>query len=95
MSLSLSFKANSIQITHPFTDSKSRIQEIHPNLANIFEATAFVPENDKICPDCPHATAILRIARYVDDNTNCDALAAELEAHCKVKFPTNAEGPVN
>jgi len=80
-------KSNECVFVHFVNNSKSRIQDIRPNLANIIEATAFVPENDKICPDCPHATAIFRITRYVDDNTNCDALAAELEAHCKVKFP--------
>jgi len=71
---------------------------VQPNLANIIEATALVPENDRIYSDCPHAAAILIIARYVDDNlvfTNCAALAAEFEVHCNVKFPMNAEGPVN
>jgi len=64
----------------------------------MFEATALVPEIDRIYSDCPHATAILIIASYVDDNlafTNCAALAAEFEVHCNVKFPMNAEGPVN
>ena len=34
----------------------------------------------------------------IDDNlafTNCAALAAEFEIYCNVKFPMNAEGPVN
>ena len=55
-------------------NSKTRIQNIPSNLANIIEATALVPENDRIYPDCPHATAIIIIASYVDDNlafTNC------------------------
>jgi len=71
---------------------------VQPNLTNIIEATAFVPENDRIYSECPHATAILIIASYVDDNlafTNCAALAAEFEVHCNVKFPMNAEGPIN
>jgi len=71
---------------------------VQPNLANIIEATALVPENDRIYSDCPHATAILIIASYVDDDlalTNCAALAAEFEVHCNVKFSVNAEGPVN
>ena len=71
-------------------NSKSRIQNIHPNLANIIEATALVPEHDRIYSDCPHSTAIIIIASYVDDNlafTKCEALAAEFEAHCNVKFP--------
>jgi len=79
-------------------NSKTRIQNVQPNLANIIEATALVPENDRIYSDCPHATAILIIASYVDDNlafTNCAALATEFEMHCNVKFPMNAEGPVN
>ena len=79
-------------------NSKSRIQNMQPNLANIIEATAFVPENDRIYSDCLHSTAIIIIASYVDDNlafTNCEALAAEFEVHCNVKFPINAEGPVN
>jgi len=79
-------------------NSKTRIQDVQPNLANIFEATALVSGNDRIYSDCPHATAILIIASYVDDNlafTNCAALAAELKEHCNVKFPMNAEGPVN
>jgi len=66
-------------------NSKTRIRNVQPNLANIIEATAHVPENDKIYSDCPHATAILIIASYVDDNhafTNCAALAAEFEVHC-------------
>jgi len=57
-----------------------------------------VPENDRIYSDCPHATAILIITSYVDDNlafTNGAALATEFEVHCNVKFPINAEGPVN
>ena len=69
-----------------------------PNLANISEATSFVPEYDCIYPDCPHATAILIIASYVDDSlafTNCDSLAAAFETHCNFKFPMNGEGPVN
>ena len=77
---------------------KSRIQNIQPNLANIVEATAFVPENDRIYSDCPHATAILIIASYIDDNLafrDCEALAAEFEIHCKVKFSMNAKGPYN
>jgi len=64
----------------------------------MIETTALVPENDRIYSDCPHATAILIIASYVKDNlafTNCAALAAEFEVHCNVKFPINAEGPVN
>jgi len=79
-------------------NSKTRIQNEQPTLANIVEATAHVPENDGIYSDCPHATAILVIASYVDDNlafTKCAALAAEFEVHCNVKFPMNAEGPVN
>ena len=71
---------------------------MQPNLANIIEATALVPENDRIYSDCPHATAIIIIASYVDDNlafTNCATLATEFEVHCNVKFPMNAEGPVN
>jgi len=81
-----------------FNNSKSRIQNMQPDLANIIEATAFVPENDRIYSDCPHATAIPIIASYVDDNlafTSCAALAAEFEVHCNVKFPMSAEGPVN
>jgi len=71
---------------------------VQPNLANIIEATALVPEKDRIYSDCRHATAIIIIASYVDDNfafTNCAALATEFEVHCIVKFPMNAEGPVN
>ena len=67
-------------------NSKTRIQNVQPNLANIIEATALVPENDRIYSDCPLATAILIIASYVDDNlafTNCAALATEFE-ECKV-----------
>ena len=79
-------------------NSKSRIQNIRPDLANIIEATAFVPENNRIYSDCPHATAILIIASYIDDNLafrDCEALAAEFEIHCEVKFPMNAKGPYN
>ena len=71
---------------------------MQPNLANIIEVTAHVPENDGIYSDCPHATAILIIASYVHDNlafTKCAVLAAEFEVHHNVKFPMNAEGPVN
>ena len=71
---------------------------MQPNLANITKATSLVPGNDRIYSDCLHATAILIIASYVDDNlafTNCAALAAEFEVHYNVKFPMNAEGPVN
>ena len=38
------------------------------------------------------------IASYVDDNlafTNCTTLAKGFEIHCNIKFPMNAEGPVN
>jgi len=79
-------------------NSETWIQNVEPNLANIIEATAFVLKNDRIYSDCPHATVILIIASYVDDNlafTNCVALAAEFEVHCTVKFPINAEGRVN
>ena len=71
-------------------NSKSRIQNMQPDFANIIEATALLHENDRIYSDCPHATAIQTIASNVDDNlafTNCAALAAEFEAYCKVKFP--------
>ena len=71
---------------------------MQPKLANIIEATAFVPEDDRIYSDCPHATTTIIINRYVNDNvayTNCEALAAEFEVHCNVDFPMNAEGPVN
>jgi len=70
-------------------NSKSQIHNIHPNLAKINDATAFVPKNDRIYSDCPHATAILIIASYLDDNlafTNCEALAAEFEVQCNVKI---------
>jgi len=80
------------------SNSKTRIRKVQPNLANIIEATAHVPENDRIYSDCSHATAILIIASYVDDNlafTNCAALAAEFEVHCNVKFSMNAGRPVN
>jgi len=79
-------------------NSKQNKHYSPPNLANISEATSFVPERDRIYPDCPHATAILIIASYVDDNlafTNCDSLAAAFETHCNLKFPMNGEGPVN
>ena len=59
--------------------------------------SAFLHENDRICSYCPHATAMLIIASYVDDNlafTNCATLSAEFEVHCNVKFLMNAEGPV-
>jgi len=71
---------------------------MQPNLANIIEGTAIIPENNRIYSDCPHATAILKIASYVGDNlafTNCAAPAAESEGHCTIKFSMNAEGPVN
>jgi len=70
---------------------------VQPTLANIVEATAHLPKNDGIYSDCPHATTILIIASYVDDNlafTKCAALVAEF-VHCNVKFPMNAQGPVN
>ena len=79
-------------------NSKTRIQDVQPNLANIIEATALVLEDDRIYSDCPHATVILIILSYVDDNlafTNCAALAAEFEVHCNIKFRMNAKGPVN
>ena len=66
------------------------------NPAHITEATAHVPENDRIYSGCPDTRLI--IASYVDDNiafTNCAALAAKFQVHCNVKFPMNAEGPVN
>ena len=78
--------------------SKTRIQNMQPDFANIIEATALLHENDRIYSDCPHATAILIIASYVDDNlafTNCTTLAAEFEVHCNVTFPMDAKGPVN
>jgi len=55
-------------------------------------------QRDTIYFDCPHATAILIIASYVNQNlafTNCAALAAEFELHRNIKFPMSAEGPVN
>jgi len=79
-------------------NSKTWIQNEQSNLANMIEATTFVPKNDRIYYDCPHATAILIIATYVNDKfaiTNCATLSAEFEVHCNVKFPMNAEGPVN
>ena len=42
--------------------------------------------------------AIIIIASYVDDNlafTNCATLSKEFKIHCNVKFPMNAERPVN
>ena len=88
------------QIREQFKDLTIQrlIQNVPSNLANIIEATALVPENDRIYPDCPHATAIIIIASYVDDNlayTNCQTLAKEFEIHCNLKFPMNAKGPVN
>jgi len=79
-------------------NSKTQIQNMQPNLANIIEATTLFHENDRIYPDCPHATAMLIIASYIDDNlafTNCATLSTEFEVHCNVKFPMNAKGPVN
>jgi len=75
-------------------NSKQNKHYMPPNLANISEATSFVPECDRIYPDCPHATAILIIASYVDDNlafTNCVFLAAAFETHCNLKFPINGD----
>jgi len=71
---------------------------MQPNLDSIIEATAFVAENDRIYADNLHATAILIIAWYVDDNlafTNCAQLAAEFEVHCNVIFYMKTKGPVN
>jgi len=71
---------------------------MQPNLAKIIEATAFAPENYRIYSHCLHATAIILIASFVNDNlafTNCEALAEEFEIHCNDKFPMNAKGPVN
>ena len=79
-------------------NSKTRIQNMQPNLANIIEATALLHENNRIYADCPHATAILTIASYFDDNlafTNCATRSTEFEVYCNVKFSMNAEGPVN
>jgi len=69
-----------------------------PFSRGFIQATALIPENDRIYSNRPHATAILIIASHVDDNlafTNCAALAAEFEVHRNVKFSMNAEGPVN
>jgi len=91
-------KSDECVFTKFVNNSKSRIQNVQPNLANIIEATTFVAKNDTFYSDCPHATAIPIITSYIDDNlafTNCTALAAEFEVHCKVKFPMNAEEPVN
>jgi len=79
---------------------RMRLRKIHQQLKNSNPrcATKPRPENDRIYFDCLHATAILIIAIYVDDNlafTNCAALAAEFEVHCNVKFPMNVEGPIN
>jgi len=77
-------------------NSNTRIQNVQHNPAHITEATAHVPENDRIYSGCPDTRLI--IASYVDDNiafTNCAALAAKFQVHCNVKFPMNSDGPVN
>jgi len=86
----------------PFSLICQQLKESNPKpqpiLANIIEVTAFVPENNRIYSDCPHATLILIIASCVEDNlacTNCEALAAEFEILGNVTFPMNAEIPVN
>jgi len=86
----------------PFSLICQQLKESNPKpqpiLANIIEVAAFVPENNRIYSDCPHATLILIIASCVEDNlafTNCEALAAEFEILGNVTFPMNAEIPVN
>ena len=57
-----------------------------------------IPESDRIYPDCPHSTAILIVASYVDDNlcfSNCPALTRAFETHINRRMKMKNEGKVH
>ena len=80
-----------------FTNN-SKSDPLHelPNL-NGSSLAQTIPLADRIYPDCPHRTAILIVASYVDDNlifSNCQPMRQAFEQHVNKRIKMNSDGPV-
>ncbi len=75
---------------------KSTNQQPNVNLNDLAKHLTPLPIHDRVYADCPHATAILIVVTYVDDNlvfTNCATLRQTFAAHCNKRVRFNDEGP--
>ena len=57
-----------------------------------------IPPEDRIYPDCPHSTATLIVACYVDDNlcfSNCQTMTQNFEQHINKRMKMKNEGKVH
>lgn len=78
-------------------NSKSDPLHEKPNL-NSNDIAATIPLEDRIYPDCPHRTAVLIVASYVDDNLvffNCKSMRQNFEQHINTRIKMTSDGPVN
>ena len=65
-------------------NKKSTNQQPNVNLNDLAKHLTPLPIHDCVYTDCPHATAILIVVTYVDDNlvfTNCATLRQTFAAH--------------
>ena len=77
-------------------NKKSTNQQPNVNLNDLAKHLTPLPIHDRVYADCPHATAILIVVTYVDDNlvfTNCATLRQTFAAHCNKRVRFNHEGP--
>jgi hypothetical protein len=78
-------------------NSKSDPLHEQPNLNSLAIAQT-IPLEDRIHPDCPHRTAVLIVASYVDDNLvycNCPPMRKSFEQSINKRIKMNSDGPVN
>ena len=78
-------------------NSKSDPLHQMPNLNGNAIANT-IPLEDRIYPDCPHRTAVLIVASYVDDNlifSNCKSMRHDFEKHINTRIKMTSDGPVN
>jgi hypothetical protein len=79
-------------------NKKSTNQQPNVNLNDLAKHLTPLPIHDRIYADCPHATAILIVVTYVDDNlvfTNCATLHQTFAAHFNKRVRFNDEGPAH
>ena len=78
-------------------NSKSDPLHETPNL-NSSALADTIPPHDRIYPDCPHRTAVLIVASYVDDNlafSNSKAMREDFETKINTRLKMTSDGPVN
>ena len=89
-------KTDECVFIHTLNNSKSNPQH-NVNLSDPAAFNMVIPADDRIHADCPHRTAIIIVATYVDDNlvfTNCKQMRESFQTDINTRLKMNLEGPV-